>query len=250
MKKVAIFGDSVSKGVIYDTKKKRYTFDNGIEWDTIEKRLNIKIENYSKMGATISYGYEKLKKYLETNPEVDTIVIEYGGNDCDFDWVEVANTRSKDHQPKTPIPQFKRTLVQMIKLIESKNIKPLLLTLPSINAKRYYKWITRNIEHTENILYFLGDVEHIYRHHELYNITILEVANEYKVDFIDIRKVFLHTDDVKNMICQDGIHPTVQAEKLIVNDIIQHFEMMSEQSIVVPNVRKFALNFYQKGYDL
>jgi len=246
MKNVAIFGDSVSKGVIYDPKIKRYTFGNGIDWKTIEHKLNIKVENYSRMGATITYGYEKLKKYLDNNPEVDTIVLEYGGNDCDFDWAKVAEVRSKNHQPNTPINLYRKTLVEMIQLIKSKNIKPIVLTLPTIHSKKYYRWIGKSGIDMKNVLYFLGDVEHIYRHHELYNVTVQEVAKKLDVELIDIRKVFLNTEHPNQMICKDGIHPTIYAEQLVVDYVIDYMITHYGEIYKVPKVSKLAMNFYQK----
>ncbi|QWB96121.1 SGNH/GDSL hydrolase family protein [Mycoplasmatota bacterium] len=249
MKNVAIFGDSVSKGVIYDSDLKRYRFAKGIDWQNIEQRLNIKIENHSKMGATITYGYHKLLKFLETNPNVDTILLEYGGNDCDYNWEEVAQSASKDYQPNTTIETFRNTLVKMIKLIESYHIKPIVLTLPSIHAQKYYKWIARKNINMENVLYFLGDIEHIYRHHELYNMTILEVAIQCRVEHIDIRKVFLTDGNPDAYICEDGIHPTIMAEQKIVEHIIEQVNgRYRKQIISLPKITKPALNLYQKEY--
>jgi len=249
MRNVAIFGDSVSKGVIYDSSLKRYRFAKGIDWQNIERRLNIKIENHSKMGATITYGYEKLSTYLKTQPKVDTILLEYGGNDCDYKWEEVAQKASKDYQPNTTVEIFRKTLIKMIKLIEAYGIKPIVLTLPSIHAQKYYQWIARRNINMDNVLYFLGDIEHIYRHHELYNMTILEVALENKVEYIDIRKVFLIDGNPDAYICEDGIHPTIIAEQEVVEHIIKQVNARyRSQAITLPKITKPALNLYQKEY--
>ncbi len=248
MKHVAIFGDSVSKGIIYDSKSKRYTTGHGIDWNAIEEQLHIKIDNHSRFGATITYGYEKLKTYLDSNPLVDVIVLEYGGNDCDFDWKKVAAVKSRNYQPNTPINEYKKTLMDMIKLIQSKNIKPILLTLPTINSKKYYKWIARNVFDMKNVLYFLGDVEHIYRHHELYNVTLLEVAKALNVETIDIRRVFLDTEHPNKMICLDGIHPTVYAEQLIVRYVIEDMLATYGESYKLPTINKLALHLYEKEF--
>jgi len=249
MKYVTVFGDSVSKGVILDEKSKRYKFEKGINWKLLEQKLNIKIDNRSKMGATITYGYKKLKQYLDQKPLVDTIVLLYGGNDCDYNWKEVASKKSYQYQPKTPIKQFKHTLIEMIKLIKSKGIKPIVLTLPSIDAKKYYQWISRLNINMDNIDYFLGDVNHIYRHHELYNITVLEVANQLQIDHIDIRKVFLSNNQTDLMICDDGIHPTMYAEKLIVEHIIdQVLSKYQVQEISMPKLPSLPISLYQKEH--
>ncbi len=227
-KKLAIFGDSVLRGVIYDEKKQRYVFSKAIQWKKIEKSLNIDIDNHAKMGATIQDGNKRLKRYLENRPVADMILIEFGGNDCDFDWQKVAQKRSKKHLPKTPLHLFKETLLDMVFTIRAKGIQPMLMTLPTIDAKRYFNWITADGKNKKNILYFLGDVEHIYRFHEMYNLAIMEVSVEARVDLIDIRKVFLQNGDQLNeLICHDGIHPSPYGEKLIVKDIIMRYQSMS-----------------------
>lgn len=247
MKKVAIFGDSVSKGVILDKQSRRYKFADGIDWANLENRLNINIDNHSKMGATITYGFKKLKQYLNTKPDVDTIVLLYGGNDCDYDWVKVAAQKSHDYLAKTPIDVFRKTLIDTVLYIKSHGIKPILLTLPSIHAHKYYQWISRLDINMENVMYFLGDIQHIYRHHELYNMTILEVAHKLQVQTIDLRKVFLNHRDPDKMICDDGIHPSIYAEKLAVEHIIdQVLHTYNKKEISQPMIRPLSISYFQK----
>lgn len=247
MKKVAIFGDSVSKGVILDDETKRYKFADGIKWSYLERKLNIEIDNHSKMGATITYGFKKLKQYLNQKPDVDTIVLLYGGNDCDYDWVEVASHPSHDYLAKTPIDLFRKTLIDMVLYIKSQGIKPIILTLPTIHAKKYYQWISRLNINMENVLYFLGDIDHIYRHHELYNMTILEVAHMLDVQTIDLRKVFLNHRNPEKMVCDDGIHPSIYAEQLVVDHIIKQVLQTYElKEMSQPKMRTLSMSYYQK----
>lgn len=227
-KKIAIFGDSVMRGVIYDEKKQRYTFSKAIDWKKIERVLNIEIDNYAKMGATITDGMKRLDKYLESDPQADIVLIEFGGNDCDFDWQKVSESKSKNHQPKTTPQVFKETLMEMINKIRLKGMRPMLMTLPTIDSKRYFNWITADGKNKENILYFLGDIEHIYRFHELYNLAVMEASIEAHVDLIDIRKVFLENgDQLESLICHDGIHPSMLGEMMIVEDIIERYKNLS-----------------------
>ncbi len=224
-KKLAIFGDSVLRGVIYDENKQRYAFSKAIDWKKLERTLNIEIDNHAKMGATIRDGKKRLDKYLENNPEANMVLIEFGGNDCDFDWQKVADKKSKKHEPKTTPELFKETLRMMIQQIRGKGIKPILMTLPTIDSKRYFNWITADGKNKENILYFLGDIEHIYRFHELYNLAVVEISIEMCVELIDIRKVFLENGrNLEALICHDGIHPSPYGERLIVKDIIARYK--------------------------
>ncbi len=226
-KKIAIFGDSVLRGIIYDEKIKKHTFSKAIDWKRIERELNIEIDNHAKMGATIKDGKKRLDYYLENNPPADIVLMEFGGNDCDFDWQKVSEFKSKNHQPKVTPQIFKQTLIQMVNQIRAKNIKPILMTLPTIDARRYFDWITQNGRSADNILYFLGDVAHIYRFHELYNLAIMEVSIETQADLIDVRKVFLENGKLDELICHDGIHPSPYGEKLIVEDIIMRYRTVS-----------------------
>lgn len=226
-RKLAIFGDSVMRGVVYDEKKQRYVFSKAIDWKKIERVLDLKIDQHAKMGATITDGKKRLDQYLDNQPQADMVLIEYGGNDCDFNWDVVSRKKSKNHQPKTTPEVFKETLMSMVGRIRLKGIRPILMTLPTIDAKRYFNWITSNGRNADNILYFLGDIAHIYRFHELYNLAIIEVSLEMQVNLIDIRKVFLQHGRVNELICEDGIHPSIYGEKLIVNDIIKRYKTMS-----------------------
>lgn len=226
-KKIAIFGDSVLRGVIYDEIKQKHTFSKAIDWQRIKNELNIEIQNYAKMGATILDGKKRLDQYLDGKPQADIVLIEFGGNDCDFDWQKVSDIQSKNHQPKVTPQVFKQTLRQMVDQLRIKRIKPILMTLPTIDARRYFNWITQYGRNTENILYFLGDIEHIYRFHELYNLAIMEVSIEAQVDLIDVRKVFLENGKLNELICYDGIHPSPFGEELIVEHIISRYQAIS-----------------------
>ena len=79
----------------------------------------------------------------------------------------------------------------MIALVRQKGIQPVLLTLPPIHAVRYFDFFTRGGLDRNNILQWLGDVEHIYRWHERYNNAVVQVARESDVPLADVRDAFL-----------------------------------------------------------
>lgn len=57
------------------------------------------------MGCTVTKGLQLLKKDLQ-RPEAacDAALIEFGGNDCDYDWAQVAAIRSRTISRKRPCP--------------------------------------------------------------------------------------------------------------------------------------------------
>ncbi|MNP35700.1 GDSL-like Lipase/Acylhydrolase [compost metagenome] len=108
------------------------------------------------------------------------------------------------------------------------------MTLPPLDAERYFKWISKNSStKANNILTWLGTVNRIYTWHKLYNDAIIQVAMELKVKWIDIRDAFLKTEDYREYMCEDGIHPNEQGHKLIADYFI-HFMKNNHQELLKP----------------
>ncbi len=89
MKQTVILGDSIFKGVLLAADENRYYVSREIDWAAIGREFGADIRNLSKMGCRTVHAPEILKKYLEKNDRPEVIVIELGGNDCDYDWKTV-----------------------------------------------------------------------------------------------------------------------------------------------------------------
>ncbi len=64
------------------------------------------------MGAVIRDGLRELERSQDL---VEALaVIEFGGNDCDLPWAEVAADPGQDHPAKVPVDQFRLLLGQFI----------------------------------------------------------------------------------------------------------------------------------------
>lgn len=220
-RKVILFGDSILKGIVLNDNK-RYEVSKSIDWQTIASKMDVDIDNRSKMGATVKHGINSLAKVLETEKDIYAIIIEYGGNDCDFDWVNVASNKSKSYQPAVEAETYEQTLLQMINDVKANNIKPILMTLPPISATKYFNWITRNGISGDNVMYFLGDVHRIYRQQELYNDIIVKLSHEHNIDLVRVRTKFLLADNFEDLLCDDGIHPNEKGEQLIIDSFIEY----------------------------
>jgi acyl-CoA thioesterase-1 len=215
IRQVQVFGDSILKGVMLDNKSMRYFIskENGV--DDLERALPVNIKNNSKFGGTVEYGYKQLQNFLDKGLHCDIALIEYGGNDCDYNWDEVSDDPDRAHFPHTPIKLFEETLRKMVEKVKKAGILPLMMSLPPVDAQRYFAWITRKGQSKANILKFLGDIEHIYRFHELYSNIITRVAYDTNSLFVDVRRYFLLSRNFKDLICDDGIHPNAEGHKLI-----------------------------------
>ena len=220
-----ISGDSISKGVILDEKRKKYIVSKNNYVSILQQKLKGAAFNLSKFGATITYGVNKLQKIL-AQQKADFVLIEYGGNDCDFNWDEVANTPEENHCPRTDLNIFEQTLKDTVHFIKAKDIVPILMTLPPLNADLYLKWISKNnVLKEKNILRWLGSVTKIYWWQERYNAVILKVAEETQTTWIDIRRAFLLQPDFSKFLCSDGIHPNEAGQKLIADKILEYIKI-------------------------
>lgn len=87
---VGVWGDSIMKGVLFNPEKNRYTLLKNNCIKRASEKLGLTFQNHSTMGRTITKGHEILTKDLAKDATNDIAIIEFGGNDCDFNWAEVA----------------------------------------------------------------------------------------------------------------------------------------------------------------
>lgn len=217
---ICIFGDSIMKGVIFDAIKGRYIFLKNSFLNILGMRnSNIKVDNYAKFGCTITVGRKLIEKHAAELPGYEYTALEFGGNDCDFDWKAISENPDAIHIPKTPIDVFEMNYSDIIDRVASTGSKPVLFSLPPLNARRYFSWISRGLN-ADNILHWLGDEEHIYRWHEMYNLAVLKLAAVKDVTLIDIRRAFLETRNYLTLLCEDGIHPN-EAGHALISEVIR-----------------------------
>lgn len=218
--KIVVAGDSISKGVIYDETKSKYTILEENYVELVRDKLNGIIHNTSRFGSTIIKGIHKLKNNI-FNEKPDIVLIEYGGNDCDFNWAEIAKHPEKNHQPRTDFETFESTLLETIDLVKKNKSTPILMNLPPLNADNYFDWVSKNNPDTKNsILKWLGSVTKIYWWQERYNSVILKIADQTKTPCIDVRSAFLQYPDYTKLLCIDGIHPNKEGHLVIANKTV------------------------------
>ena len=212
-----VFGDSLTKGIVFDSFKRRYTVTSRSFAELISKLWGKDIKNYSCMGCTVDKGEDIFRRHLDDITDRD-VLFEYGGNDSDHNWKEIAADPEGDHHPRVELNVFYDKYKALLEESLAKGLSPKLITLPPIDAVKYFNWISRDMddEEKDNILRWLGgSVEYIYKWHEMYNIKILELAREMNIPVIDIRTGFLMHKNYSVYLCEDGIHPNEQGHELI-----------------------------------
>ena len=212
---VFVWGDSLLKGITFSAAENKYSIYERNSARYISEKFHWNIINKSRFGCTAPKGKKLLDSQLQKGVRSDVALIEYGGNDCDFNWAEVSKRPEEKHIPKTPLDDFIRTVKAMIAKLKEKSILPVLMSIPPIDSNRYLDFISREGLSKQNILKWLGDVEHIYRWQEMYSHAISNIALEEGCFLIDVRSAFLREWSYKKYICDDGIHLNQQGHELM-----------------------------------
>lgn len=214
-KTIQIYGDSILKGAMLNEETLHYYTEMAQTLTKFESEFHVKIGNKSKFGCTITKGISIIQRDLEKCDEYDYAIIEYGGNDCNFRWDEVAASPEGEHLPATSPEDFEQTLRLVVDIMHLHGICPVLMTLPPVDAEKYLNFLGQGGLDKESILHWLGDVHMIYRFQEMYSGLIYKVARQTDSMLVDVRSRFLDQHNFGELTCRDGLHPSKEGHQLI-----------------------------------
>ncbi|MDR1117159.1 MAG: SGNH/GDSL hydrolase family protein [Oscillospiraceae bacterium] len=221
--KINIYGDSIMKGTVID-EEYNYHFLMDKIVSELEGTYSLEIKNRSHYGFTISKGERLLERDIQNGIGCDIALIEFGGNDCNFNWGDVSLSPDAEHKPRTDMDAFRRTYLQIIEKLKKVSVTPILMNLPPLDAEKYLGFLVKKGGDRNNILKWLGDAHMIYRFHELYSNAVSQIAEQTKTLFIDVRGRFLDKHNFGGLIGLDGIHPDIAGYKLIIGTIKEYIE--------------------------
>ena len=172
-------------------------------------------------------GDKIISRHIKDISESNYTFIEYGGNDCDFDWMKIADAPAEEFAPKTSLEDFRVRFIGLIKRIRELGSTPVIISLPPILSDRYFSYFSSRMSETqkENVIRWLGgDVGIISRWHETYNRSLFVIAGQTQTEIIDVTSPFdTFRGDLKTLFCADGIHPNVYGYRLIADAIIRRY---------------------------
>lgn len=213
-----LYGDSILKGIIYDATEGKYRLYHPEAQQKLTDAGHTVI-NRSHMGATVGKGVALLER-CKDRASADSgaalpgrcapafsgiLLMDYGSNDCDFDWKVIAADPDNEHLPRTPEAEFCAQYKRAVALARARGKQVVLTTLVPIDPERYFKWISRD-GGGDAILHWLGDVNILYRFQEHYSHLTEKIARECGCPLIDTRETFLSRHDFNDLFCEDGIH--------------------------------------------
>jgi len=218
IRKIEVFGDSILKGIQVNPFNKHYHVNNNIDVGMLSEKFSLDIVNRSKLGCTVVRGKTMLDKYLDGTPDCSAILMDFGGNDCDFDWKSISEHPEAEHEPNTPVNRFVKVYTDIIKRIVENRIRPVITNLPPLEPQRYFDWFCKGLN-KENVLRWLENVHAIYRFQELYSHTVEEIARNSGALLVDLRGAFLRERYLGRFLCEDGIHPNTEGQRLITQEL-------------------------------
>ena len=77
--------------------------------------------------------------------------MEFGGNDCSYNWREISENPDKEHYSKSSITEFIEIYSYLIDEFKKIGKEPVLLSLPPIDSTKYFDYISKKLN-TDNIL--------------------------------------------------------------------------------------------------
>ena len=224
MKLVAL-GDSVIKGVILhkEGNSNRYSLADKTIVECCAEQLGVESVNLAKMGCTIEASERILEKRLDKLVGAEYVLLECGGNDSDYDWAAIAKNPDAEYQPFTPLDRYVSAYERVINKIKQIGAKPLVLSLPPMDAERYFAFFSADWtqELRDNVLRWLGgSTNAIMSGHEMYNLATMQVAQRTGAQWIDVTTAFLRDRNYRDLLCDDGIHPNERGQRKIAETIL------------------------------
>jgi lysophospholipase L1-like esterase len=142
--RIAALGDSITKGVVLNDQN-RYSAAEQSFLDILSSELDLRVDNYGKFGCTVSHGNSVIERHTADIADSDYTFIEYGGNDCDFDWMKIAQDPRGEHKARTPLEEFTEELSSLVAKIKELGSVPILITLPPILSDTYFSFLSRSM---------------------------------------------------------------------------------------------------------
>lgn len=218
--KLVVFGDSILKGVITIPESKNlFDVTQNDSLSLAQKELGFEMDNRSIYGNITSKGLVKLQKFLEKGGKADFCIIEFGSNDCDYDWnVFPEGQPAPDFaeiNPKVQFDEYLANLTQMTGLCRAHKITPVIMNLIPYVCDRWFKTIAKAHNETAMLEFLHGTPDTLGKNQQRYQNALMEFASTSNIQTIDAWTLFTNTQNSATLMCDDGIHPNEDGYKLL-----------------------------------
>lgn len=208
--KIICFGDSVTRGVTFTKGRFRLVREN---YPVLLQKLlgdQDEVINKGVFNDNSDLLLKRLDKdVLQLHP--DMVLINIGGNDCNFRWDQVASAPEEEHVPVVPLSRYLDNIRHMVRKISDAGAMPVVLSLLPLDPVRYYHALMGHYSHSiGHWISCCGGIEHW---HGMYNRSLKQLVQKLGIPTLDIRTPFKAKGDLSELINDDGLHPTAKGYK-------------------------------------
>ena len=215
---LSILGDSILMGITLG-ENNRYVVNKRLG-EEIAAATGMQVCNLSHMGYTTDRALRRgAAEKLTPREGRHFVLIEYGGNDCDFDWKEISDDPTRLHNCRVPMERFRENYKKLIDAVRKIGGIPVAATLMPLDAARYFNWFCKDGVVPQKVLEWLKEVSAIYRWQEMYSVAIEKLARAERIPVLDLRTPFLAEHDIGAYLSADGIHPSRLGQGLLCRTI-------------------------------
>lgn len=212
-----VFGDSISKGVLYDPAHNHYQVGESF-FERFRKIKGIDLKLQAQFGATIRKGRQLIERSLTAIGPEDTVILEFGGNDCNFDWKAIAEDPLADHLANTPLDQFTEIYQDLVDRVLSRTERVILCTLPPLDSEKFFAFVSAGLR-ADRLLRFLGEVQNIGRWQEAYSLKVQQIAALKHLPVLPLRAAFSQ-EALPELVCADGMHPNEKGQEQLLSALL------------------------------
>ena len=203
--KLVVFGDSILKGVItIPNSGKLFDVTDKDSLTLAQKKLGFEMDNRSIYGNITSKGLVKLQKFFDKGESADFCIIEFGSNDCDYDWGTLVQ--------KVPLAEYLDNLAAMVKLCREHKVTPLMMGLIPYVCDDWFKTIIKGHDEAAILNFLGGRAETLGKNQLIYKNAQADFVQKNNVQFLDPWNIF---EGHKELMCYDGIHPNEKGYELL-----------------------------------
>lgn len=171
----------------------------------VKSALKMPVSLRARNWNTSRDGLDRLEEDVIKQSQFSHVLILFGNNDG---WLIGPG------QPKVPLEEFRRNLLEIVSRIKNSDQFPLLCNLQPIDQVTLMRQFPE-LDEYRKYMELTAEQTHLQ-----YSNAIEEVANKSGVDLIDIRSKLKNSPE--KYIAEDGIHPNDKGHKMIANAIMQY----------------------------
>ena len=153
---------------------------------------------------------------------MDSTVIIQPQNGLQYDWKAIAAYPAGTHLPHIDLVAYKALYINKIAQVRACGQEPVLVSLPIIDADRFFAFITRGMtmQERKNVLFWLGgSTERLRNLHELYNLALFRIAAQHCVHIVDVTSPMLACTRCDELLEADGLTLSPAGEALISTEV-------------------------------